>query len=157
KSEEGDEQKRVGGIEVCGLAKNPLSEVQRSGRNPLRGWRAVKIGLSPEREALYERIHARTETMLVAGWMDEVKGLLASGLPVDAKPFDFIGYRELRAVLQSEMTLEEARAAIQQATRRYAQRQLTWFRRAPQIHWLPGFGHDPGIQQQALAWVRGQL
>ena len=153
----GDEQKLVRAIEVCLLAKKPLSEVHRGGRNPLRGWRAVKIGVSPEREALYERIHARTDAMLAAGWIEEVRGLLASGLPADAKPFDFIGYRELRAVLQGEMQLEEARTAIQQATRRYAKRQLTWFRRDAQVRWLSGFGQDAAIQQQALACVRGQL
>ena len=95
--------------------------------------------------------------MLAAGWMEEVRGLAASGLPADAKPFDFIGYRELRAVLNGDMKLEEAQAAIQQATRRYAKRQLTWFRRDAQVHWIAGFGQDGAIQQQALAWVRGQL
>ena len=153
----GDEQKLIRAVEVCLLAKKPLSEVHRAGRNPLRGWRAIKIGLSPEREALYQRIHARTDAMLAAGWMEEVRGLVASGLPMDAKPFDFIGYRELRAVLNAKMKLEEAKASIQQATRRYAKRQVTWFRRDAQIHWLSGFGQDPTIQQQALAWLRGQL
>jgi tRNA dimethylallyltransferase len=152
-----DEQKLVRAIEVCLLAKKRLSEVYREGRNPLRGWRAVKVGLSPEREALYERIHARTDAMLAAGWMEEVRGLEASGLPVDAKPFDFIGYRELRSVLQGEMKLEEARAAIQLATRRYAKRQITWFRRDPQIHWVSGFGQDADVQQQALTSVRDKL
>jgi tRNA dimethylallyltransferase len=153
----GDEQKLIRAVEVCLLAKKPLSEVHRAGRNPLRGWRGIKIGLSPEREALYQRVHARTDAMLAAGWMDEVRGLVASGLPADAKPFDFIGYRELRAVFSGEMKLEEAKAAIQQATRRYAKRQMTWFRRDAQIHWLSGFGQDAAIQQQALGWVRGQL
>jgi tRNA dimethylallyltransferase len=152
-----DEQKLIRAIEVCLLAKKPLSEVYREGRNPLRGWRAVKIGLSPEREALLERIHARTEAMMDAGWLEEVRGLEASGLPSDAKPFNFIGYRELHAVLHGEMKLEEARTAIQQATRRYSKRQLTWFRRDPQIHWLSGFGQDVAIQQQALAFVQGKL
>ena len=95
--------------------------------------------------------------MLAAGWMEEVCGLVASGLPADAKPFDSIGYRELRAVLNGEMKLEEAQAAIEQATRRYAKRQLTWFRRDAQIHWLSGFGQDASIQQQALALASGQL
>jgi tRNA dimethylallyltransferase len=153
----GDEQKLIRAVEVCLLAKKPLSEVHRAGRNPLRGWRAIKIGLSPEREALYQRIHARTDAMLAAGWMEEVRGLVASGLPADAKPFDFIGYRELRAVLNGELKLEEAQAAIQQATRRYAKRQLTWFRRDAQIHWLSGFGQDAAIQQQALARMGGEL
>jgi tRNA dimethylallyltransferase len=151
-----DEQKLIRAIEVCLLARKPLSEVHRAGRNPLQGWRPVKLGLSPEREALYQRIHARTEAMLAAGWMEEVRALLASGLPRDAKPFDFIGYRELRAVLNGEMKLEEARAAIQLATRRYAKRQLTWFRRDAQIHWHSGFGNDAAIQQQALAWVHSR-
>jgi tRNA dimethylallyltransferase len=154
---QGDEQKLIRAVEVCLLAKKPLSEVHRAGRNPLRGWRAVKIGLSPEREALYQRIHTRTDAMLAAGWREEVRGLVASGLPADAKPFDFIGYRELRGVLNGEMKLEEAQAAIQQATRRYAKRQLTWFRRDGQIHWLSGFGQDISIQEQALASVRFQL
>jgi tRNA dimethylallyltransferase len=153
----GDEQKLIRAVEVCLLARKPLSEVHRAGRNPLRGWRSIKIGLSPEREALYGRIHARTDAMLAAGWMEEVRGLVASGLPTDAKPFDFIGYRELRAVLTGGMKLEEAKAAIQQATRRYAKRQLTWFRRDTQIHWLSGFGQETLVQQQALDWLRSQL
>jgi tRNA dimethylallyltransferase len=153
----GDEQKLIRAVEVCLLAKKPLSEVHRAGRNPLRGWRPIKIGLSPEREALYQRIHARTDAMLAAGWMEEVRGLLASGLPADAKPFDFIGYRELSAVLNGEMKLDEAKASIQQATRRYAKRQLTWFRRDTQIQWLSGFGQGARIRQQALGLVRGQL
>jgi tRNA dimethylallyltransferase len=152
-----DEQKLIRAVEVCLLAKKPLSEVHRAGRNPLRGWRAIKIGLSPEREALYQRIHARTDAMLAAGWMEEVRGLVASGLPADAKPFDFIGYRELRAVLNGEMKLEEAKAAIQQATRRYAKRQITWFRRDAQIHWLSGFGQDAAIQKQSFSRLLSQL
>jgi tRNA dimethylallyltransferase len=142
---------------VCLLAKKPMSEVQRSGRAPLAGWRAVRIGLQPDREELYKRVHARTEAMLASGWMEEVRGLAARGLPDDAKPFDFIGYRELRAVLRGEMKLEEARAAIQQATRRYAKRQVTWFRREAGVHWLSGFGDDPEIQWQTLGIVREEL
>jgi tRNA dimethylallyltransferase len=152
----GDKQKLIRAVEVCLLAKKPLSEVHRAGRNPLRGWRPIKIGLSPEREALYQRIHARTDAMLAAGWMEEVRGLVAGNLPSNAKPFDFIGYRELRAVLNGEMKLEEAKAAIQQATRRYGKRQLTWFRRDAQIHWLSGFGQKPQFNKEALAIASSQ-
>jgi len=67
--------------------------------------------------------------MLERGWLREVQALLESGPNENAKPFDFIGYRELRAVLHGKISLEEARGAIQQATRRYAKRQLTWFRK----------------------------
>jgi tRNA dimethylallyltransferase len=152
-----DEQKLIRAIEVCLLARKPLSEVHRSGRTPLAGWRTVKVGLAPSRERLYQRIHARTEAMLQHGWIAEVRALLASGLPENAKPFEFIGYRELRSVLRSEMSLETAQAAIQQATRRYAKRQVTWFRKETEVHWLNGFGDDPAIQQQALQAIAAAI
>jgi tRNA dimethylallyltransferase len=150
-----DEQKLIRAIEICILARKPLTEVHQTGRTPLHGWRALKLGLTPPREALYERIHARTGEMLSRGWMDEVRSLLGTSLPEDVKPFDFIGYRELRLVARGEMTLEAARAAIQQATRRYAKRQLTWFRKEPGVHWLSGFGDDPAVQSAALLYLRG--
>jgi tRNA dimethylallyltransferase len=152
-----DEKKLIRAIEVCILAKKPLSEVHRSGRNPLQGWRAIKIGLAPEKEALYARVHARTDAMLANGWMEEVKGLLASGLPMDAKPFDFIGYRELQKVLDKQISLEEARAGIQQATRRYAKRQMTWFRKEEGVHWINGLGDDPKVQSEVLEWIQKEL
>jgi tRNA dimethylallyltransferase len=151
-----DEQKLIRAIEVCLLAKKPLTEVHRSGRAPLQGWHALKIGLAPSRGALHERIHARTDAMLANGWLEEVRSLLDAGLPEAAKPFEFIGYRELREVLRGRLAMEEARAAIQQATRRYAKRQLTWFRREPAVHWLAGFGDDALLQQGALQWLREQ-
>jgi tRNA dimethylallyltransferase len=151
-----DEQKLIRAVEICLLARRPLSEVHRSGRVPLQGWRALKIGLNPAREALYARIHARTEAMLEHGWLDEVRALLAAGAAEDAKPFEFIGYRELRSVLRGEMKMEEALAVIQQATRRYAKRQQTWFRREAGVHCCAGFGDDPEVQQQSLAWLREQ-
>jgi tRNA dimethylallyltransferase len=153
----GDEQKLIRAIEVCLVAKKPLSEVHRSGRKPLEGWRAVKIGLMPAREALYVRVHARTEAMLARGWLEEVRGLVESGVPEKAKPFEFIGYRELRGVLRGEMQLEEARAAIQQATRRYAKRQLTWFRKEKGVEWFEGFGDEPRTQKEALDKLRAEL
>ena len=148
-----DEQKLIRAVEVCVLARRPVSEVHRAGRTPLAGWRAVKIGLMPPREALYERIHARTDAMLAQGWMEEVRGLMHSGSLEHAKPFDFIGYRELREVLRGENKLEEAHAAIQQATRRYSKRQLTWFRKDPGVHWLAGFGDDAQVQREAVAFL----
>ena len=152
-----DEQKLIRAIEVCLLAKRPLSEVHQGGRKPLQGWRAVKIGLSPDREELYKRVEERTEAMLARGWLEEVRGLVESGLPESAKAFNFIGYRELRRVLKGELALEEARAAIQQATRRYAKRQLTWFRREKRVQWLAGFGDDARIQREALEKIRAEL
>ena len=75
----------------------------------------------------------------------------------NAKGFDFIGYRELRGVLRGEMGLEDAQAAIQQATRRYAKRQMTWFRRETAVEWLPGFGDEEQIQAETLGKLRTNL
>jgi len=151
-----DEQKLIRAVEVCILARKPISEVHTRGRVPLEGWRALKIGLMPPREKLYERIHARTDAMLERGWMREVQALLESGMSEDSKPFDFIGYRELRAVLRGEIALEKAREAIQQATRRYAKRQLTWFRKEPAVRWFSGFGDDADVQASAFEWLQEQ-
>jgi tRNA dimethylallyltransferase len=151
-----DEQKLIRAVEVCLLARKPISEVHRAGRTALEGWSVLKVGLLPPRENLNERIHARTDRMLKLGWRREVESLLESGLSEDSKPFDFIGYRELRAVVRGEMKLEEARAAIQQATRRYAKRQLTWFRREAGVEWFSGFGDDAKTQESALEWLQSQ-
>ncbi len=149
-----DEQKLIRAVEVCILARKPISEVHTGGRVPLEGWRVLKIGLMPPREMLNERIHARTDAMLERGWMREVQALRESGPSEDSKPFDFIGYRELHAVLRGEVALERARGAIQQATRRYAKRQLTWFRKEPGVRWFSGFGDDLAVQAAVLEWIQ---
>ena len=149
-----DEQKLIRAIEVCLLAKRPLSEVYETGRKPLQGWRAVKIGLAPGRERLLERIQVRTEAMLAAGWLEEVQRLVDRGVGENAKGFDFIGYRELRSVMRGEVRVEDARAAIQLATRRYAKRQVTWFRREYSVEWLDGFGDEERVQQRALEAIQ---
>ena len=151
-----DEQKLIRAVEVCILARKPISAVHSTGRVPLEGWRILKVGLMPPREKLNERINARTDAMLEQGWMREVQALLDSGLNENAKAFDFIGYRELRAVLRGERTLKEAIEAIRQATRRYAKRQLTWFRKEPGVQWFSGFGDDAAVQVSVLEWLQAE-
>ena len=151
-----DEQKLIRAVEVCVLTRKPVSEVLRAGRKPLEAWHVLKVGLMPPREKLNERIHSRIDIMLEQRWMREVQELLDSGLTEDSKPFDFIGYRELRAVLRGEITLEAAREAIQQATRRYAKRQLTWFQREHGVRWFSGFGDDTAVQAGILEWLHAQ-
>jgi tRNA dimethylallyltransferase len=152
-----DEQKLIRAIEICLLAKKPITEIHREGRKPLAGWRILKIGLQPERKALYQRIHNRSDAMLQAGWLAEVSGLMASGLPENAKPFNFIGYRELRSHLRGEITLDAARHAIEQGTRKYAKRQLTWFRREKDVHWVAGFGDHESVQFATRDWLNAQF
>ncbi len=152
-----DEQKLIRAIEICLLTKKSLTEVHKSGRTPLTGWRIFKIGLQPGRDALVQRIHNRTDTMLQAGWLEEVSRLIESDLPNDAKPFQFIGYRELRSHLRGELALAAARSAIQQGTRQYSKRQQTWFRREQHVHWLDGFGDDAAIQTAAREWLAAKI
>ena len=158
-----DTQKLLRAVEVCVLARRPLTEVHNQGRNPLQGWRIIKIGLQPERDQLYERIHARIDQMLAQGWQNEVARLMAATfVPTPQaestrelpKPFDFLGYRELAAVTRNQLPLEQARAAIQQSTRRYAKRQQTWFRREQNVTWFAGFGDQPQLQSEIQQWLK---
>ena len=152
-----DEQKLIRAIEVCILTRKPISEVHRAGRRPLEGWRTLKVGLMPSREMLYERIDTRTEAMIEGGWFAEVRGLIAAGIVEDAKIFDFIGYREMLGVLRGTLTMEKARMAIQLATRHYAKRQMTWFRKDKSIRWFAGPGDDAGVQREIAEWISKEI
>jgi tRNA dimethylallyltransferase len=144
-----DRQKLVRAIEISVLAGKPVSEVHRTGRDPLIGFAPIRIGLDPPRAALYQRIERRTQEMLARGWLDEVAELIRRGVPAQSKPFQFIGYRALREHLDGRASLAQATAAIVLATRHYAKRQMTWFRREPEVTWLAGFGDDPAIADAA--------
>jgi len=152
-----DRPKMIRAIEVCLFTGKPLSEIHQAGRTPLEGFHAIKIGLQPPRAALYARIDRRVHEMLDRGWLDEVTRLVAGGVAENTKPFDFIGYSELRAHLDGTVTRAAATKAIAQATRRYAKRQMTWFRKEPLVHWLPGFGDDAAIADAAEKLVVGQM
>lgn len=152
-----DRQKLVRAVEVCLLAGTPLTELHRAGRKALQGYAVFKIGLNPLRQALYERIEKRVLAMLDRGWDQEVEALIAAGAPPSAKPFEFIGYRELRAQAETGQPLAETIESIAQATRRYAKRQLTWFRREPDVQWFSGFGDDPATLSVCLDYLKPLL
>jgi tRNA dimethylallyltransferase len=149
-----DMQKVIRAIEMRVLTGKAVGEIHRSGRDPLEGYRIAKIGLSPERAALYARIEARVRRMIEGGWVGEVERLIARGVRADAKPFQFIGYSELREHVEGRLPLEAAIEKIQQATRNFAKRQITWFRKEPGVHWLCGFGDNPAIISPALDAAR---
>lgn len=99
-------------------------------------YRAAYVGLTMERFALYERIDRRVDAMIAGGLVDEVRGLLATGYRKALTAAQAIGYKEIVRVLEAGAPLPEATAAIKQASRRYAKRQLTWFRADPRVAWL---------------------
>ena len=152
-----DTQKLVRALEVCLIAGRPLSEVHQAVREPLPGYRPIKIGLHPPRELLHERIGNRVRGMLGRGWLAEVAALVERGTPVSAKPFEFIGYRELRGHLQDGKPLQEAVEAITVATRQYAKRQMTWFRKEQGVTWFAGCSDDPEIVARVLLWLQEKL
>jgi tRNA dimethylallyltransferase len=148
-----DTQKVIRAIEIRLLSGKAVGEVHGAGREGLQGYAASKIGLAPPREALYARIDARTTAMIRAGWIEEVRQLMAQGVPEDAKPFQFIGYTELRELLSGRLNESEAVSRIQRATRQFAKRQMTWFRKEADVHWLKGFGDDPAVIAAAFEVV----
>lgn len=149
-----DTQKVIRAVEMRVLAGKPVGEIHRGGRHGLEGYDIQKIGLLPPRSALYARIEARTARMIEDGWLDEVRRLVSAHVPPDAKPFQFIGYSDLLEHLDGHLTVADAVKRIQQATRRFAKRQLTWFRKEPAVHWLSGFGDDPAIAAAALEFLQ---
>ena len=152
-----DRPKLIRAIEICLLAGKPVTEVHRAGRLRLEGFAALKVGLMPRRGELYRRIERRVAVMLERGWLGELKDLVGRGIPAAAKPFEFIGYRELRAHLAGELSLAAAVTAIQQATRRYAKRQITWFRKEPGVRWFEGFGDEREIAAAVLRHLERHL
>jgi tRNA dimethylallyltransferase len=146
-----DVAKMVRALEVSITARQPMTEMWQQGRDPLRGFRILRIGLNPEREALYQRVNLRAAEMFERGLVEETKTLLRRYGPV--RPLDSLGYRQALEYLRDNLTLPEAIAAAQQAHRNYAKRQLTWFRREPGVQWISGFGDDEEMQKQLLAAV----
>lgn len=133
---EGDTQRILRALEVVLSTGRPLSSWLSDnpiGHGPLA---AVRIGLTLPRGVLYDRIAERVRRMIQSGWVEEVEGLLDRGFSPELPPFQAIGYRELAAHVDGDTSLEEAVAAIVRATRRYAKRQITWFRKERAVTWF---------------------
>jgi len=158
-----DLPKLVRALEVCLMARAPMSQLWKR-RDSLQGFRILRIGLNPAREKLYERLNQRARQMFDHGLVEETKSLLEryggtasshsqaarmSGTPT--APLHSLGYKQAAQFLRGEMTREQAIAAAQQGHRNYAKRQMTWFRREPDVRWFEGFGDDPAIICQVAA------
>ena len=138
-----DAPKLIRAIEVCVAGRRPMSAIlgnEALARDPLTGFRLLRIGLDPPRPELYGRINARCAAMFAAGLVEETRGLLARYGEV--KALDSLGYKQARAVLDGSLSEAAAIAAAQQGHRNYAKRQMTWFRREPEVHWTAGFGDE---------------
>ena len=145
-----DVPKVMRALEVCLLTRRPVSELFQQGRDALRGYRVLKLGLFPERDELYRRLDARCAAMFEGGLVDEVKHILSLGFSPECKPFESHGYKQALQMIRGELSPRDALFYAQRNTRHYAKRQVTWFRRERDLQWLRGFGGDSNIRDLAI-------
>ncbi len=155
-----DTPKLVRAIEVSLLGKRPMTEQWQDAPEPLLGYSVLTLGLDPAREELYARIDTRAGQMFAEGLVDEVRCLLRNGVPRTARPFGALGYAQCLEYLDGMCSLEDAVASTSLQTRRYAKRQLTWFRRRTSgVRWLTAFGASDSAwawaENEFLAWAEG--
>ena len=112
-------------LEVCLVTRRPVTELFQQGREALGGYRILKIGLSPARDQLYEKLDRRTRQIFESGLIEEVRGILSRGFPATVKPFESHGYRQAMQFINGELKLDEAIFYAQRNTRHYAKRQMT--------------------------------
>lgn len=136
-----DTAKVIRAIEVCLASRQKLSAMWEKGRDALVGFRILRLGLDPERAQLYERINQRARLMFEAGLVAETRGIVEKYGPA-AWPLSSLGYKQAVQVLRGDISEAAALAEAQQAHRNYAKRQMTWFRKEPEVHWLRGFGDE---------------
>ena len=151
-----DVPKLIRAIEASLSAKQPMSQQWERGRDALRGFTILRIGLDPDRALLYERINRRVKAMFEAGLVEETKHLREKYGDA-ARPLETIGYKQVVQLLRGELDLKQAIAAVQQAHRNYAKRQMTWFRREPEVEWISGFGDEPGVIEEAAGLIEKRL
>jgi tRNA dimethylallyltransferase len=123
----------------------------RLGRRPAPPPQAARLrifALNPPRAELFRRINLRAEAHFRAGLVEEVRGLLARGVPAERSALGAHGYRRVVEYLRGARTLESALEQTRLDVRHYAKRQLTWFRREPGVEWVEGFGEDPRVQEE---------
>jgi tRNA dimethylallyltransferase len=148
-----DMPKLIRAIEVCVASRQKMTELWKQKPEPLRGFRILRIGLNPDRNALYARINERASRMFEDGLIDETR-VLFEKYRESALTLTSLGYKQAMQVVRGEIDAAQALAAAQQAHRNYAKRQMTWFRREPDVHWLAGFGDDGTVQAAAIALVQ---
>jgi tRNA dimethylallyltransferase len=152
-----DTQKLIRALEVCLQTRQPITSLHAQGREALEGFRPIKLGLDPSRHELVDRLNLRCTRMFESGLVEEVRQVIACGYPQSSKALESIGYREAILHLNGSLTFEQAIIDTQTATRQYAKRQRTWFRRESGIVWLPSFGNLPQTLETAIGQVQNLL
>ena len=131
-----DRLRTIRAMEVYQLTGKPISQWQKEHRFEDESFEVLKIGLNRERTELYDRINQRSDNMVAAGFLDEVRALEARGYSLDLKSLRSVGYAQMAKVLRGILTIDAALVEMQQETRHLAKRQLTWFRGDKDIRWF---------------------
>ena len=148
-----NQRRVIRALEVHHQTGVPFSELRRRGPEP---YRALILGLTLSREALYRRINERVESMIEAGWIEEVRRLLEQGLTADFPSMSSVGYRDIAAYLGGDLALEQANQNIKTSTHRFARHQYSWFRLSdPRIHWLQV--DTDALEEQSTSLISGFL
>jgi tRNA dimethylallyltransferase len=142
-----DRVRAVRALEVLALGARPISARHAQHRFGDRPFEVRWLGLALERGVLAERLRARVARMFEAGWVEEVRGLLAAGYSATLRPLQAIGYREIGQLLAGRLDEPTARERVWIATRRYAKRQRTWFRAEPELDWLDADARDRAVER----------
>lgn len=140
---------------MAAIEKGEGRQLVRAGKADGLVYDAFVVGLSLPRSVLYERIEKRVDMMLEAGWPEEVRQLLDEGVSLQSQSMKAIGYEELAAYVQGKMSLQDAADSIKMRTRRFAKRQLTWYRRMPYIQWFEKekYGSDEELARDIIARI----
>jgi tRNA dimethylallyltransferase len=151
-----DTPKLIRAIEVCLASRQKMTEMWKHGGEPLKGFQTLRLGLNPDRNALYQRLNQRAQRMFDSGLVEETRRLLEK-YGDTARPLASLGYKQAMQLLRGEIDRGTALQATQQAHRNYAKRQMTWFRREPDVVWLDSFGDEAKVQERAVTHVQGHI
>ena len=143
-----DTSKLMRAVEVCLTARQPMTEVWKQGSEPLAGFNILRIGLDPQREALYARINTRATKMFECGLVEETRTLYEK-YGDTARPLGSLGYKQALPGHTRRGHARRSHCRRPAGHRNYAKRQMTWFRREPGVHWIKGFGDEATVQAEA--------
>ena len=139
------------------MTGRPLTAHFANTRSPLSSYEVISFGLRLTPEETAKRVARRVDEQFDRGLLDEIRRALRSGVPENAQPFGGLVYRQGLECLHGVRNESETRALIAQENRRYARRQLIWFRKEPNLHWLSLPGEHPDTLAAVLAELRPQL
>ena len=151
-----DLPKVVRAIEVTMAGRDAITRQWSQPRDPLTGYRILRLGLNPPRAELYARINRRAAEMFDSGLVEETTQLVET-YGFECRPLTSLGYAQAVSVCRGQMTRDDAIAVCAQGHRNYAKRQLTWFRKDAEMHWLTSFGDAPEIKSESLSRVHSFL